>query len=304
MRVWHWHQILSFVAEPSFLATAMSRERNASVSSDYKSLRLEQKDGVLELTLIGPGKGNAMGPDFWREMPGLFESIDKDPEVRVVIIKGEGSNFSYGLDLTGMGDALGGQISGHNLAAERTRMLDLVGEMQQACDRVATCRKPVIAAISGWCIGGALDLASACDIRICSTDAKFSLREVKVAIVADIGSLQRLPHIIGEGNTRELAFTGKDIDAPTALRMGLVNEVFEGEEALIRAAQAMARQIADNPPLVVQGIKHVLNYCQDKSIADGLRFVAVWNSAFFQSRDLSEAMTAFRERRPPKFEGR
>ena len=256
------------------------------------------------MILLGPGKGNAMGPDFWREMPVLFECLDSDQDVRVVIIYGDGDNFSYGLDLIGMSGDLGAHISGHNLAAERTRMLDLVGEMQKANDRVATCRKPVIAAVSGWCIGGGLDLAAACDIRLCSFEAKFSLREVKLAIVADIGSLQRLPRIIGEGRTRELAFTGKDIDADTALRMGLVNEVYQTTEALLEAARTMAREIGSNPPLVVQGIKQVMNYCQDKSIADGLRYVALWNAAFFQSRDLTEALTAFKERRPPKFQGK
>jgi enoyl-CoA hydratase len=274
------------------------------LSSSYRSLRLEKGDGIAEVTLLGPGKGNAMGPDFWREMPLLFESLDKDEDVRVVIVYGEGDNFSYGLDLMGMSGELGAQISGHNLAAERTRMLDLVGEMQKANDRLATCRKPVIAAVAGWCIGGGLDLASACDIRICSRDAKFSLREVKLAIVADIGSLQRLPRIIGEGRTRELAFTGKDIDADAALRMGLVNDVYQTREALLESARAMAREIASNPPLVVQGIKQVMNYCQDKSVTDGLRYVALWNAAFFQSHDLTEALTAFKERREAKFQGK
>ncbi len=274
------------------------------MSSEYQSLRVEKNDGVAEVTLLGPGKGNAMGPDFWREMPSLFESFDSDDDVRVVIIRGEGKNFSYGLDLVGMMAGLGPHIGGHNLAAERTRMLDLVATMQQACDRVATCRKPAIAAIAGWCIGAGLDLASACDIRLCSRDAKFSLREVKVAIVADIGSLQRLPRIIGEGNTRELAFTGRDLDAEAALRMGLVNDVCETSEVLFERTRAMANEIAANPALVVQGIKQVMNYCQDKSVADGLRYVAVWNAAFFQSQDLAEALTAFKERRAPIFKGR
>ncbi len=274
------------------------------MSVDYKSLRLEQSEGVTEVVLVGPGKGNAMGPDFWREMPLLFDAIDRDEAVRVVVIRGEGDHFSYGLDLTGMIGELGSQISGHNLAAERARFLDLVGSMQQACDRVARCRKPVIAAIHGWCIGAGLDLASACDIRLCSAEAKFSLREVKVAIVADIGSLQRLPRIIGEGRTRELALTGRDIDSSAALRMGLVNDSFETSELMLAATRSMAREIAANPPLVVQGIKQVMNYCQDKSVEDGLRYVAVWNAAFFQSHDLSEALTAFKERRAPRFTGK
>lgn len=272
--------------------------------SEHKSLRLEESEGVAEVVLIGPGKGNAMGPDFWREMPEVFAALDRDEEVRAIIVRGEGKNFSYGLDLAAMMGDLGGHFgAGENLAAERTRLLDLVGEMQKAFDNVAACRKPVIAAINGWCIGGGLDLIAACDIRLCSADARFSLREVKVAIVADLGSLQRLPRIIGEGATRELAFTGKDIAASRALQIGLVGDVHETQDALLEAARKLAHEIADNPPLVVQGIKRVMNYCADKSVADGLSYVAVWNSAFLQSADLVEAMTAFRERRAPQFKG-
>jgi len=269
----------------------------------YRSLRIEKSGGVAEVALTGPGKGNAMGPDFWREMPQAFRELDRDEEVRAIIVRGEGDNFSYGLDLAAMTGDLGSHFAGANLAAERTRLLDLISDMQQAFDRVESCRKPVIAAVNGWCIGGGVDLIAACDIRLCSADARFSLREVKVAIVADLGSLQRLPRIIGEGHTRELAFTGKDITSSRALQIGLVGEVYESAEAMLDAARRMAREIADNPPLVVQGIKRVLNYCADKSVSDGLGYVAVWNSAFLQSADLGEAVSAFKERRQPRFKG-
>ena len=275
------------------------------MSNEYKAIRIDKSEGVAEVVLIGPGKGNAMGPDFWREMPDAFARLDRDDDVRVILVHGAGGHFSYGLDLAAMMGNLGQHFSGAaNLAAERTAMHDLVLEMQQAFDRVEACRKPVIAAVTGWCIGGGLDLIAACDIRLCSQDARFSLREVKVAIVADLGSLQRLPRIIGEGNTRELALTGKDISAERALRINLVNEVYETPEALMDGARATAREIAANPPLVVQGIKRVMNYCADKSVKDGLEYVAVWNSAFLQSHDLGEAMTAFMERRAPRFKGR
>src|SRR5690606_25021283 len=154
------------------------------------------------------------------------------------------------------------------------------------------CRKPVICAIAGPCIGGGVDLAAACDIRLASRDARFSVREVKIAIVADLGSLQRLPRIIGQGHTRELAFTGKDIDAERALRIGLVNDVLEDEASLLAHAREMARASADNSPLAVQGIKQVLAFGDERRILDGERYAAVWNSAFLASRDLVEAMTA------------
>jgi enoyl-CoA hydratase/carnithine racemase len=269
----------------------------------YRSLYVERgENNVAEIVLTGPGKGNAMGPDFWRELPLAVAELEVDEAVRVVIVRGEGAHFSYGLDLGAMAGEL--PVAGENLAAERTRFLDTILRMQGALTSVAACRKPVIAAASGWCIGGGLDLIAACDIRLCSAEARFSLRETKMAIVADIGSLQRLPHIIGEGNTRELALTGKDIDAERALRMGLVNEIYESPEALFSGAQAMAVQIAANPPLVVQGTKRVLNERIAGDVDEGLRFVAVWNAAFLQSLDLQEAIAAFFERRPPRFEGR
>ncbi len=271
------------------------------MSTEYKSLRVEKQSGIAEVILTGPSKGNAMGPDFWREMPILFAELDRDEEIRAVIIRGDGGNFSYGLDLVAMTGEIG--ASGKNLAAERTRLHHKVLEMQQACNRVATCRKPVIAAINGWCIGGGLDLISACDIRVASADAKFSLREAKIAIVADLGSIHRLPAIIGQGHTRELAYTGKDIDAARALQIGLVSDIYDTPEAMLEAARTLAVDIASNPPLVVQGVKQVMNYCADKSIADGLEYVAVWNSAFMHSLDLVEAITAFKERRKPDFKG-
>src|SRR5882724_8813541 len=278
----HTPSTLTSTAPQVSLADHQVLLRSDATMTDYKSLRLERNEGVVEIVLIGPGKGNAMGPDFWREMPEVFAA----------------------LDLAAMMGDLGRHFgAGENLAAERTRLLDLVSDMQKAFDNVAACRKPVIAAVSGWCIGGGLDLIAACDLRLCSADARFSLREVKVAIVADLGSLQRLPRIIGDGNTRELAFTGKDIAASRALNIGLVSEVYETRDAVLEAARKLAREIADNPPLVVQGIKRVMNYCADKSVADGLGYVAVWNSAFLQSIDLAEAMAAFRERRAPQFKG-
>lgn len=279
-------------------------DAEATETTAYRSLHVERRGAMVEVVLTGPGKGNSMGPDFWREMPEVFAALDDDPAVRVVVLRGAGTQFSYGLDLPAMAPQLGLQDAGDHLAAERTEFLDRVLRMQRACSAVAACRKPVIAAVAGWCIGGALDLIAACDVRLCSADARFSLREVKLAIVADMGSLQRLPPIIGQGNTRELALTGKDIDAPRALAIGLVNEIFESPGELFQAAHAMAEQIAANPPLVVQGTKRVLNECQGRTAEEGLRYVALWNAAFLQSHDLREALTAFMERRAPRFEGR
>ncbi|MFE8601749.1 crotonase/enoyl-CoA hydratase family protein [Archangium violaceum] len=275
------------------------------MTAAYQSLRIEQSDGIAELVLTGPGKGNALGPDFWREMPEALRALDADDSVRVILLRGDGSNFTYGLDLMAMTESLGPLILGEgNLALERTKLLQLIEKMQAATEGLARSRKPVLAAVHGWCIGGGMDLIAACDFRYCSREAKFSLREVRVGITADLGALQRLPRIIGEGNARELAYTGGDVDADRALQMGLVNQIFATPEELLASARATARKIADNPPLVVQGAKQVMEYCADKSVADGLRYVAVWNSAFLQSHDLAEAFAAFAERRTPRFQGR
>lgn len=275
------------------------------MAAAYQSLRIEQADGIAEVVLTGPGKGNALGPDFWREMPEVLRALDADDSVRVVLLRGDGAHFTYGLDLMAMMESLGPLLMGEsNLALERTKLLQLIERMQGATEGLARCRKPVLAAVHGWCIGGGINLIAACDFRYCSREAKFSLREVRVGIMADLGALQRLPRIIGEGNTRELAYTGGDIDAERALQMGLVNQVFATPEELLAAARATARKIADNPPLVVQGAKQMMEYCADKSVADGLRYAAVWNSAFLQSNDLAEAFAAFAERRPPRFQGR
>lgn len=257
---------------------------------------------IAEVTLLGPGRGNAMGPEFWRECPGVFEELDADPAVRAVVVAGRGGEFTFGLDLKRMFAELGPHVAG-GLAKERTALLDLVGQLQRSFDAIERCRKPVIAAVSGRCLGGGVDMISACDVRLASRDAVFSVREVKVAMVADLGSLQRLPRIVGHGHARELALTGKDIDAAEAARIGLVSRVHESEAELLDAARAMAGEIAENPPLVVQGIKQVMDYCADKSVRDGERFVAVWNAAFLASADLGEAMGAFLERRPPRFRG-
>jgi enoyl-CoA hydratase len=287
------------------MASAMSEARDTGrVGGERRAIRVEKSGAVAEVVLLGPGKGNAMGPDFWREVPVAFEELDVDPDVRAIVVRGQGAHFSSGLDLMAMGGDLGPMIAGTPSAHDRTRLLAMIGELQHAFDAVADCKKPVVAAITGWCIGGGVDFIAACDVRLCSADAKFSVREVKVAMVADLGSLQRLPLVIGEGHTRELALTGKNIDAARALRIGLVNDVYENEAALLDAARAMANEIAGNPPLVVQGIKQVMNDRVRGEVREGLRRVALWNSAYLPSADLGEAFAAFAERRPGKFTGR
>jgi enoyl-CoA hydratase len=269
----------------------------------YDSVTVETRDHVATVTLIGPGKGNAMGPAFWSEMPEVFGALDADPEVRAIVLTGSGRNFSYGLDVPAMGGTLAPVLAEGALARPRAEFHAEVVRMQNAISAVADCRTPTVASVHGWCIGGGVDLISAVDIRYASADAKFSVREVKLAMVADVGSLARLPLILSDGHLRELALTGKDIDAARAEKIGLVNDVFVDADAALAAAQATAAEIAANPPLTVRGIKDVLDQQRFAAVSASLRYVAAWNAAFLPSKDLTEGISATFAKRPPKFTG-
>jgi enoyl-CoA hydratase len=175
--------------------------------------------------------------------------------------------------------------------------------MQGAISAVARCRKPVLAAVHGWCLGGGVDLITACDVRYCTADARFSVRETRLAMVADVGTLARLPLLVGEGVARELCLSGDDVDAVRALRIGLVNDVCPTREALAAQVRALASRIAANAPLTVQGVKQVLNARAETQARDSLALVALWNAAFLPSEDLQEAFSSFVERRPAVYRG-
>lgn len=269
------------------------------MTSKMTKLSVETVDHVATVTLTC----KTMGPTFFSEIGTVFRGLAEDTTLRAVVIRGAAKPFSYGLDLMEAFQAHGPLLTGANLAGPRMELLALVRRWQADIIAVAALPVPVICAIHGWCVGGGLDLASACDIRLCSADAKFSLRETRIAIVADLGSLQRLPGIIGRGATAELAYTGKDIDANRALQMGLVNSVHADRDAVWAEAEAMAREIASNAPLTVRGVKDVLRYGEGKTVEEGLAYVAVWNSAFVASEDLGEAVSAFMNKREAKYKG-
>ncbi len=260
-----------------------------------------ERDGAIAVVTL---TGTTMPPAFFTACERTFDELSADPDLRAVVIRGGGKAFSYGLDLAKAFAEWGPTMTGSGLAKQRTELFRMVKQLQRCFSAVAACPAPVIAAIHGWCVGGGVDLISACDIRLASADAKFSIRETKVAMVADLGSLQRLPRLIAPGHLRELAFTGKDIDAARADKIGLVNDVYPDRAALDAAALALAAEIAAAPPLVVRGVKHVLDQGDGKSIADGLDYVAAWNAAFLPSEDLGEATQAFAMKRPPSFKGR
>jgi enoyl-CoA hydratase len=261
---------------------------------------------IATLWLDRPEARNAMGPDMWADLPRACAALGEEPELRAVVVAARGPHFSVGLDLKSMGGGLAGGGGGapRSQASKARRMRLEVKRLQDAITAVERLPFPVIAAVHGYCIGGGVDLIAACDIRLASADAVFSVREAKVAIVADLGSLQRLPRIISAGHLAELAFTGKDIGAARAREMGLVNDVYGDEESLMAAAYELAGEIAHNSPVAVQGTKAVLAANDGRTVAEGLDFVAVWNAGSLESDDLVEAMTAFMEKRPPVFKGR
>lgn len=263
------------------------------------AINVEMDGHIAWLNLCRPERRNAMGMAFFEELTDHFRGFDEDPNVRVVVIRAEGKSFSVGLDLMEAGTMLIGKG-----ADEREILRKKILELQESNNAVERCRKPVIAAVHGHCIGGGVDLLSACDIRLASADALFSIRETRIAIIADLGTLQRLPHIIGQGWFRELALTGRDFTAAEALKMGFVTRVCENREALIKAAGSLAQEIAGLAPLTVQGVKETINYSRDNGVYPGLAYVAQKNAAVLPSEDLMEAVTAFMEKRDPVFHGK
>ncbi len=277
-----------------------------SFSSDV--LSIETDGHVATLWLDRPEKRNAMGPAFWSDLPRAMAAIGSDPQVRAVVVAARGPHFCVGLDLVAMSGLVGPSTSGNgappSMAARARSARAEIVRLQASVTTVAECHLPVIAAIHGYCIGGGVDLAAACDIRLASEEAVFSVREAKVAIVADLGSLQRLPRIIGQGHVAELAYTGKDIPAERALSIGLVNHLSADADGVLREARAMAAEIAANSPLAVQGTKAVLAAGERRTVAEGLDYAATWNAGSLASDDLTEAMAAFSEKRPAVFTGR
>ncbi len=264
-----------------------------------ETISVESRDHITTIWLDKP----TMPPKLFEELGAAFTALAADREARAAIVRSRCKHFTYGLDLTAAAQDLGAAFSG-GTAGPRMELFATIRRLQGYLDAVAACPVPVIAAVHGWCIGGGVDLIAACDIRYATRDAKFSVRETRIAIVADLGSLQRLPPIIGEGHTRELAFTGKDINVERARAIGLVNDVADDQVALEEMALGTARQIAENAPLTVRGVKQVLDFGRSRRVADGLEYVAAWNSAFLASEDLGEAMSAFLSKRTPEFQGR
>ena len=267
--------------------------------NDNANFKVEIDHHIAWLTLNRPEKRNAMGLAFFEQIAGWFDDFDQDSDVRVVVIKAEGRSFCAGTDLKEASELLG-----QGSADGRDRMHQKIMELQKSLTKIERCRKPVIAAIHGHCVGGGMDMICACDVRLATKDAVFSIRETRMGIIADVGTLQRLPHIIGQGWFRELALTGRDFTASEALQMGLITRICDDRPGLYKEARNLADQILACPPLTVQGTKETIIYSRDHGVEAGLQYVAQKNAAALPSEDLFEAMNAFMEKRAPVFKGK
>ncbi len=267
--------------------------------TEYSAFKVELTDNIAHVQINRPEKINAMSAAFWEEIVAIFQWIDDTDAVRAVVISGAGKHFSSGIDLMMLASLAGqmGKDVGRNARLLRRTILRL----QASFNAVDNCRKPVLAAIQGYCIGGAIDLVSACDMRYCSRDAQFSIKEIDMGMAADVGTLQRLPRIIGDGVMRELAYTGRNVEADEALRIGLVNRVYDDQAGLLDGVFAIAREIAAKSPIAVAGTKEMLSYMRDHRIDDGLDYIATWNAAMLQSEDLRVAVAAHMSKQKPTF---
>ena len=265
------------------------------------TLRLAVAGGVAEVELSRPEKSNAMNRAMWMELRATFRYLDALPAARVIMLSGAGKNFCAGIDIDmlmniGAIDQLD-RCPGRMRELLRLQVLDL----QDVISSLDHCRKPVLAAIHGACVGGGVDLVTAADMRYCTEDARFIVKEIDLGLVADVGTLQRLPKVIGDGMAREMAYTGRPVAGPEAKEIGLVNRCFPTREAMLEGVRALARQIAAKSPLAVRGTKEMIRYTRDHSVADSLNMMAIWNGGLLVSEDLMEAFNAVRERRPAKF---
>ncbi len=251
---------------------------------------LSIQGGVAHLEMNRGDKANAMSPDFWADLPRLAGELGRDPSVRVVVLSGRGKHFSGGMDLGAFQGILGLTSAEPGRGAEA--LYELIRRFQAALSSLEELRVPVIAAIQGVCLGGGVDLACACDIRIASAEARFGIEEIEIGMAADVGTLQRLPRLIPPSIVRELAYTGRRFSAEEARSWGFVNAVHDSPEATLAAALDLAREIAAKSPLAITGIKRAVTYARDHSVADSLDQIALWNAGALRPEDLMKAIQA------------
>ena len=271
----------------------------------YTCFDVTTQGKVAHLQLKRPDAYNTMTREFWVELPTIVREIDDRGEARAIVISSTGKHFSAGMDLavfTGGGG--GGQTDGgsQELGRRRAQFRQVAMTLQDSFTALERARVPVLAAVQGGCIGGAVDLISACDLRYASADAFFCVQEINIGMTADVGTLQRLPKIIPDGVAREMAYRGHRLPVDRAHQVGLVNEVFDDHESLVDGVLEIAQEIAGKSPLAIWGSKEMLNYSRDHSVEDGLNFIATWQTGMFQPTDMIESFSAKGEKRDPEFD--
>ncbi len=265
----------------------------------YQTLAVSLDEGVANVVLNRPDKSNAMNRQMWDDIRDVFRKLDETPETRVVVLSGAGKHFNAGIDLAMLSQIT--DSANDRAAHQREELRRVILDLQDVITSLETCRKPVLAAIHGACIGAGVDLTCAADMRYCSADANFVVREIELGFVADVGTLQRLPKLIGDAMARELAYTGRPFAGAEAKAIGFVNSCYGSRDDMMAGVATIARSIAAKSPLAIRGTKEMLIYTRDHSVAESLNYMAIWNAALLQSDDLSEAFAAFMAKQNPKF---
>jgi len=269
--------------------------------SDLKAFQVTIDDHqIADVKLNRPSAINAMNSDFWRELPAIIDALDNMGSVRVIILSASGKHFTAGMDL----QVFESMATENNIeparAAEKQRRWILA--LQDVFSALETARMPIISAVQGACIGGGVDMICATDIRLCTSNAFFNIKETELGITADVGTLQRILHVMPSGLARELAYTSRNLGADEALRCGFVNTVYDSQDEMLTAAHQLARNIAKHSPMAVNGVKEMLNFSRDHSVADSLNHMATWQGGMLQNQDTVEAMSAAKENRTPTFD--
>ncbi len=265
--------------------------------TNYK-VNIENK--IATVAFNRPEKANSLDIQAWEEMKAVFDDLSENKNVRVIILKGVGKHFCAGMDLETL-MSIPSNFDSDCPAQQRTTLRKFIVKIQEIISAIENCRKPVIAAVHGACIGGGLNIITACDMRYCSDDAYFSIKEVDLGLVADIGVLQRMPEIVNPGLMAELAFTGRNFDGKEAAKINLVNASYATQDELMAKVQHLAENIASKSPLVIRGIKEMLLYKRDHSVQDSMQYMASWNAGMLMSEDLTEAMMANMQKRTGKY---
>ncbi len=267
----------------------------------YASLAISIENHIAHVQFNRPEQLNSMNLEFWQEFAPAIRELDQSGEVRVIVLSSQGKHFSAGMDLSIFANPNSARLHGDpGRSAENLRRLVL--QLQQVFSVLEDVRVPVLAAIQGGCIGGALDLVAAADCRYCTQDAYFCIKETDLGMTADLGSLQRLPTILPQGIVREMAYTGAKMGADKALQHGLVNQVFNDHQSMLEQVMAIATQIAARSPLAITGCKTMLNYSRDHGVKESLDYMATWQAGMFRQEDMLKVMRAQTSQSDPTFD--